>query len=207
MEYSPEFIHYLLLASIPIGMITCFWGYKAFKIVLGVLGFLGGLTAGYLLSVSFGIQGILVWILLIVGGVIGAGLSVALYYFGIFMAGAVSGGLLGSLLSSQVKVEPLILILACGLALGIFALLIQKPIIVFSTALVGAWLAVSGGAYFFGGFDIFRFFQDPSSAWDKFPNREVVLIGWLLLSGIGMLVQFRSKSRSKVESKPKKKDD
>jgi len=201
MEYSPEFIHLLLLIAIPVGMVCCFLGYKAFKFVFGLLGFVGGLIVGSTLAVSFNIEGVVMWIIVIAGGILGAGLSVGLYFFGIFVAGAVSGGLLGSLLSGQFTIEPLILILALGLVCGVAALIIQKPIIVVSTALVGAWLAVSGGAYFLGEFDAFNFFQNPSSALKEYEGKELLLIGWLILSGLGMLVQFRSRARSKKRSK------
>ena len=201
MRYGPEFVHILLLLSVPVGMICCFLGYKAFKFVLGIFGFVAGLFIGNILVVTFfEFDGLVMWIIVIVGGILGAGLSVSLYFFGIFVTGAVAGGLLGSVISTEVTVEPIIVILVMGLIFGILALVVQKLIIIVSTALAGAWMAVSGGAYFLGGFNVFRFFQEPSSAWESFRGREVLLIGWLLLSGLGMLVQFRSRTREKRKS-------
>jgi hypothetical protein len=202
MGVGLETIHVLWLLAVPVGMVCCFLGYRVFKFVLGIFGFFGGLVLGNLLAVTFlEFEGVVLWILILAMGVIGAGLAVGLYFFGIFIAGAVSGGLLGSIISSQLTLEPLIVIIALGLFSGILALLLQKVIIIVSTALVGSWMAVSGGAYFLGRFDPYRFLQNPSSVFDSFENKELLLVGWLLLAGLGMLVQFRARATEKKQDK------
>ena len=77
--------------------INCFFGYKIFKIVLGVLGFIfGGLAAAAMAMAATKEPGIAVLVGL-VGGVIGATLMVALYFLGVFVLGALVGGLVGAL--------------------------------------------------------------------------------------------------------------
>jgi len=204
MLIGPSLMKILLIASIPVGMVCCFLGYRTFRFVLGVLGFLGGMILGNIVSMAvFNFEGILFWVFIIAVGVLGAGLSIGLYFFGIFVAGAVIGGLAGSFFSPAVSVEPVIGSLVLGTLCGILALLIQKAVIVVSTSLLGAGMAIWGGMLLLGGPDAAAFFQDPVRTIGIVENREILLVGWLVLAGFGMLVQFRSRSRHPDSGKNK----
>ena len=83
-------------AGVIVGLIQCFLGYRIFRIVLGLTGFL--MAAGFAGTMGFSLTGneIMALIFGILGGLIGAGLMVAIYFVGLFLIGAFLGGVLGA---------------------------------------------------------------------------------------------------------------
>ncbi len=132
-----------------VGLVQCFWGYRFFKVILVLMGFmLGSMLAG---QIGYGISGGrdtigIFWG--VVGGVAGAGLTVASYLIGVFLIGASLGGTLGSMLfalSNNVP-EPVVMLLFLMVG-GALAMLFQKVMIILSTSIVGAWMVVTGLAF------------------------------------------------------------
>ena len=132
-----------------VGAIQCFFGYRIFKFILGLIGFLvGGAIAGAI-GFSMSENEIVVLLVGIVGGFIGAALMIALYFIGIFLIGALLGGVIGFVLYASVGNSPeaaVVLILA--VVVGVIALIFQKFMIIVSTGFGGAWGVVFGMAYF-----------------------------------------------------------
>ena len=78
---------FITILSIAYGVLNCFFGYKIFKIVLGIVGFItGGLAAAGVAMAATKEPGIAV-LAGLVGGAIGAVLMVALYFLGVFVLG------------------------------------------------------------------------------------------------------------------------
>ncbi len=179
--------------SIIAGVIVCFRGYRIFKVVLGIAGFIAGAALFYHFGAHYTANMIVLVILAIFGGMIGASLSVAFYYIGLFLLGALAGWQLGFLTATAINIEFVVIIPIIAAAItGILACFLQKPIIIISTALIGAWSVVTGGFYFFGtGIIPTDLFRDPFMLVESLrETNPVVILAWIALSIAGMIFQI-----------------
>src|SRR5579859_733063 len=86
------------------GLISCFAGYRVFRVVLGIYGFiLGALSA----SAAMGTEHT-VWMLVaaLLGGLIGALILIAAYFVGVALLGAGIGALTASLIWASLGRDP-----------------------------------------------------------------------------------------------------
>jgi hypothetical protein len=177
------------LGAIALGLVQCFFGYRIFRVILGITGFiLGGLLAGYLV---YGLTQSQLFAVIagVIGGLIGAGLMAGLYVVGVFLIGAFFGGMAVSALITLGGGTPqawVVVILA--IVVGVLAVMLQKPVIVVATAFLGSWWAVTGIAALTGAVELGSFqavplgLKDAGAGW---------LVGWLVLGIVGLVVQFR----------------
>ncbi len=114
-----------------IGMAVLFFGYRFFKVALGLMGF----AAGFVLVVTlgsdltdFGQTEILIAGL--IGGVGFTFLFVLAYYAGIFIMGALMGYLMGTSVSPYIHVDPVIIIAVAVVLGGMVTFAVQKVVIV-----------------------------------------------------------------------------
>ena len=205
MEFSQGALHLIALASIGLGVVYCFFGYRIFRIILGILGFILGASMAVRIAFDmFGGERVLTILAGLVGGVIGAVLMVILYFIGIFLLGAWLGSLLGVLLTGGggSTVETVIILVLAVIG-GIVAVILQKSMIIISTSLSGSWGIVSGIFHFVGdGFGPIRSFQ-------SHPNLRVLrsmgirgyimLLCWVLLGIAGIVVQHKITEDQKKE--------
>ncbi len=176
--------------SIVFGIVDCFFGYRIFRVVLSILGFIVGASIGMgLVAESTQTTQLLV---ALVGGVIGAVLMNALYFLGIVIAGAFLGALLVNLLLAALGVEPNVVFLVIGAIVGgAVALVLNKLTIMLSTAFSGAAAIIYGVSLFIpdlGGFD-------PMGALSRTSQSEpslVLLIAWIILGIAGVGMQYRA---------------
>ncbi len=172
--------------SIVIGLLSCFFGYRFFRIVLALLGFVVGFGIGTALIASD--QVVLEVIVGLIGGLIGAIIFYFLYVIGIIIAGAMLGGVVAQtlLLSLGVNDNTILLIgLVVGLIIGAFvAFVLNKWMIVVSTAFNGAAAILYGAALIFPGLLVFN--PDNSIRLES----PLVVIAWLLLGAIGAAYQI-----------------
>src|SRR5262249_58390670 len=128
------------------GAVACFAGYRLFKIVLGIYGFiLGALLASSMMGVS-NTTGMIVAALL--GGIAGALLLVFAYFVGIALVGAGLGALVAHVTWSYVgggSDPPPIAVILLSLAGALGAVMLQRYVIIVSTAFGGAWTVIVGG--------------------------------------------------------------
>lgn len=184
----------LTLLLVLVGLVHGFAGYRIFRFVIGLAGFgLGAaVTTAALQSVTANQVVILVGALF--GGLLGAGVLSAVYLLGVFVVGAYVGFLLGVVVDDQVVAHlgPLFwgaVALACGIA----ALVIQRVVIILSTALLGALLVVLSFDYEF----LLR--PDPNTL-DLSPLQLLLA---LLLGVAGAIAQFRtSEAAARSRRKP-----
>jgi hypothetical protein len=179
----------IALGAIALGIVQCLFGYRIFRVILGITGFiLGGLIAGYLV---FNLTESQLFALIagILGGLIGAGLMAGLYVVGIFVIGAIFGGMAAAALLSLGGNSPqawVVVILA--IAGGVLAVILQKPMIVIATSFLGAWLAVTGIAAIAGSIVI----EAPRELLGSLSAASTVwLIGWFVLGIVGVFFQYR----------------
>jgi hypothetical protein len=127
------------------GALACFAGYRLFRIVLGIYGFfLGAMLASSIVGVT-NTPGMVIAALL--GGVAGAIVLVFAYFVGIAILGAGLGALL-----AHVVWQPLAAgdphwaaVVVASIAGAIGAMLLQRYVIVVSTAFAGGWTMIVAG--------------------------------------------------------------
>jgi hypothetical protein len=174
------------------GLLACFAGYRVFRIVLGIYGFiLGALLASSFAGVE---QTWLMIVAAIVGGLIGALILIAAYFVGVALIGAGIGALVANALWASFGREPHILaviLLAIAGALG--ALALQRYVIIAATAFGGAQTAVVGAAALLGDrwageaaarsvYGVYPIDPIPTTQWD--------LVAAIALGLIGLIVQL-----------------
>jgi len=194
MEFSGEILSIIALASIIIGVVYCFFGYRIFKVVLAILGFILGISifGAIAFNISGGEQGIAI-IAGLVGGLIGSVLIVDLYFIGIFLLGAGLGSLIGILFTTGSGTNPeLIILLISAVIGGTVAVILQESMIIVSTSLGGSWSIVSGIFHFVGwDFDPIQLFHDPMSMRYMGTQFNIMLLCWIPLGIAGILVQYK----------------
>lgn len=198
MEFSRETLHLVAFASIGLGALYCFFGYRILRILLGILGFISGaLLAVWIALYIFGQEQTVLIVAGLVGGIIGAILMVALYFVGVFLLGAWLGSLLGVLLTGGGE-SPVITVIILTLAVmgGIVAVFFQRLMIIISTSLSGSWIIVSGVFHFVGGdsgpIRSFQYHPSPRVLRPMGVQGYIMLLCWVLLGVAGMVVQYRT---------------
>jgi hypothetical protein len=180
----------ILLAG---GLISCFAGYRVFRTVLGIYGFILGALAA---SSAMGTEHT-VWMIVaaIVGGILGALILIAAYFVGVALLGAGVGALAVSLIWASFGTEPgALAVILFAIAGALAALALQRYVIVGATALGGAWTIMVGGLALAGN----RVSIDASArnnVWLAYPMNPApgnywILLAWLALGISGIVVQL-----------------
>jgi hypothetical protein len=192
--------------AIVAGLLVCFCGYRILKLTLGIMGFLTGAAAGWSFGLSFfPNHDAVALICAIIVGLIGAGLCVWLYFFGIFLLGAGAGAIVAMALFDAAgnQIQPL-LVLVCAVVFGIIALVMQKLMIIASTAFSGSYLIVAGCMRLLTGA------HNGLLLWfDRLQPRSPGTIGivalafWIVLGLAGLSFQYRNSNRKEESDRHK----
>jgi Domain of unknown function (DUF4203) len=187
------------------GLVACFAGYRLFRIVLGIYGFiLGALLATTM--VGAGNSGSLV-LAAIVGGLIGAIVLNFAYFLGVVLVGAAFGATLATMLWSRAGAEPHVLIVILFAVIGaVGAMMLQRFVIIIGTAFGGAWTALVGGLALVG--DRAAQAASANNVWvvyplDPAPGKWWVFWVWLGLGIAGTVTQLGQGSRPKPRTSKK----
>jgi hypothetical protein len=132
------------------GLLACFAGYRIFRVVLGIYGFiLGALFAS---NVVGGEQsGAMMLAAAIGGGLVGALLLVAAYFIGVALIGAGLGAGAANLIWAAIGGEPHVVVVILLAVVGALAALkLQRYVIIATTAFGGAQTVVVGAAALMG---------------------------------------------------------
>jgi Domain of unknown function (DUF4203) len=175
------------------GAIACFAGYRLFKIVLGIYGFiLGAMLASSMMGVT-NTSGMIVASL--IGGIAGALLLVFAYFVGIALVGAGLGALVAHVGWGWVASgdPPAAVVIVLSIAGSIGAMLLQRYVIIVSTAFGGAWTVIVGGLAVMSSRAVPR--GTTADVWILYPMTPapasgVVSIAWIVLGLIGTAVQL-----------------
>ncbi len=177
------------------GVLSCFMGQRAFRIVLGLYGFVAGVLAtGSILGPAESVRGILI---LLAGGLVGSVALVLAYFIGVALLGAACAALVVHGLAAQVGFEPPAwLVIAGTIAGALAALSLQRFVIVIGTAFGGAWLLVMGALGLWHR-EAVTGLGSAASGWQAYPLRPApgeswVLLVWLALAVAGLVAQFRT---------------
>jgi hypothetical protein len=131
------------------GLLACFAGYRLFRVVLAIYGFiLGVLLASSFMGTDQTMWMVLAWI---AGGVIGALILLVAYFAGVALLGAGIGAAAAHLIWASFTSEPgivVVILFSVGGALG--ALALQRYVIIIATAFGGGQTALIGAAALLG---------------------------------------------------------
>jgi len=184
------------------GVLSCFAGYRLFKIVLGIYGFiLGSMLASSMMAASNTVGMV---VAAVVGGLVGALALMFAYFVGIALVGAGLGALIAHVAwgygGAGSDPPPIAVILLAFLG-SIGAMLLQRYVIIVATAFGGAWTVIVGGLAAAGN----RAAARPSSAdvWILYPmspapGQSWVPIAWVGLGLIGTALQLGVTGRKKT---------
>jgi len=175
------------------GVISCFAGYRVFRVVLGIYGFIiGALFASGLAGPENTF-----WMMAaaLAGGVVGALILIAAYFVGVALLGAGIGALGASLIWAALGKEPgavVVILFAVAGALG--ALALQRYVIIGATSFGGAWTIIVGALSLTGT----RLAVDAAArnnVWLAYPTNPApgnywILLVWLALGVTGVIVQL-----------------
>jgi len=184
------------------GALSCFAGYRLFKIVLGIYGFvLGAMLASSTMGVTNG-TGMIVASL--VGGVCGALLLMFAYFVGIALVGAGLGALVAHVAWSTLGRSgdpPAVAVVVLSVMGSIGAMFLQRYVIVVATAFGGAWTVIVGGLAVAGDRGAARA-ATAGDVWILYPlspasGRKWVPVAWVALGLIGTAVQLVTTGRKK----------
>jgi hypothetical protein len=191
------------------GLIACFLGYRLFKFVLGIFGFIiGALAASSIWGASDTTYMVIAAIL---GGLAGAVLLLAAYFVGVALVGAGLGALVANLIWTQIEGDPhpfVVVLFSVGGAL--LATWLQRYVIILGTAFGGAWTIVVGVLAMLGD----KTAMNAAAAGDIWvaypmnpaPGQLWVPYAWIALGLLGTLVQmFVTGGQSGRVVKPNKK--
>jgi hypothetical protein len=176
------------------GIVACFAGYRLFRLVLAIYGFILGAMLASSLMASSNTVGMIGAALL--GGIVGALIMTFAYFVGIALIGAGMGALAAHVFWSTWRSidPPALAVILLSVAGAVGAMLLQRYVIVFSTAFSGAWTMIVAGLALSG---------DPTAAraaatgnvWILYPFAPLaahrwVPFAWAALGIVGAAVQL-----------------
>lgn len=184
---------------IAIGLAILFFGYRFFKIALGVMGFASGFilvsTLGTDLT-EFGRNEILA--AAIIGGIAFTFIFVLAYYAGVFIMGAFLGYILGTTLSPYINLDPLIIIAVAVVLGGMITFAVQKVVIICLSSFFGAWTILLGVGQLLGRVRTDSLVSEPGKVLLLYQEFSWMMLVWLVIALIGIYSQYR-----KMDSKKK----
>ena len=176
------------------GAVSCFFGYRLFRIVLAIFGF----VIGALIPSSFLPMSSSPWSMLavaLVGGLLGAGVLLAAYFVGVALVGAGLGAVAANLMFSATGQDPHYMVLVLMTLLGAAAAMyLQRYFIIVGTAFGGAWTLIVGAAALFGDSTALAA-AAANDVWVAYPlnpapGRGWIKLAWIVLGLIGATVQL-----------------
>ena len=174
------------------GLLACFAGYRIFRVVLGIYGFI----LGALLATSIVGTEQTLWTILaaVGGGLAGALILIAAYFIGVALIGAGLGAMLANLIWAGIGGEPHVaVVIVLAIAGALAALALQRYVIIVATGYGGAQTVVVGVAALMGN----REAADAAARTvysvyplNPMPGTPVDLVAALVLGTVGVLVQL-----------------
>ena len=190
------------------GLISCVAGYRFFRVVFVLFGFiLGALMATSLVGAGNTTQLV---IAAIAGGVAGALILYFAYFVGVAFVGAAVGAFVVHAIWAQLGEDPHPLVVVFfSIAGAAAAMVMQRYVIIIATAFGGAWTLILGTLRLVGSSRAANRAASSADVWIVYPfnpqpeDRWLVL-AWLALGTVGMFVQLGVTGRGKPRSRKSK---
>jgi len=192
LPYSYEFPAAVLLVLG--GALACFAGYRLFKVVLAIYGFILGAS---IVSSTMGVTNAAGQVVAaVVGGLVGAVVLLFAYFIGIALIGAGLGALVAHVAWSYSGTgdPPAALVIALAVVGALGAMLLQRYVIIVATAFGGAWTMLLG-AMAMSGSRLPPVSARNAGSWILYPlssppDQRWVPIAWVALGVVGTAVQL-----------------
>jgi hypothetical protein len=176
------------------GALSCFAGYRLFRVVLGLYGFvLGAMFASSMMGITNTV-GMLA--AAIIGGLAGAAILVFAYFIGVALVGAGLGALIAHIVWPYVRTgdPPATLIIVLAIAGAVTAMVLQRYVIIVATAFAGAWTILVGALAIVGERGAAHAASN-GDVWVLYPmapapGQRWVPLAWIALGLIGTAVQL-----------------
>lgn len=182
------------------GALACFAGYRLFRVVLAIYGFiLGAMIASSTMGVSNTVGMV---VAALVGGAIGALILVFAYFVGIALVGAGLGALVAHIGWGYIGTgdPPALAVIVLAVLGAIGAMLLQLYVIVVATAFGGAWTIIVGALAAAGNRGATRA-APAGDVWILYPMTPTtgrwIPIAWIVLGLIGTAVQLGITARKR----------
>jgi len=176
------------------GAVACFAGYRLFRVVLAIYGFILGAMLGSSVMGITNTAGMVVAAL--AGGIVGALLLVFAYFVAIALVGAGLGALVAHIGWGYVRPgdPPVAAVIALAILGVIGTMLLQRYVIIVATAFGGAWTMLVGGLALAGDRVAARSVAS-GDVWILYPltpapGEKWVPVAWIALGVIGTAVQL-----------------
>ncbi len=183
------------------GFLACVAGYRLFRFVLAMYGFLLGAfftaslmgpTSNWTLVVAF-----------VVGGIVGAGLAVVAYFLGVGLIGAGLAALALNVGWAQLAATPeppTPLLVGTAVVGAIGALAMVRHVVIIGTALAGSWTMLIG-VFGLAGDTAAQRAATAGDIWilyplDPNPARRWAPFAWIGLAIVGALIQLATTKKS-----------
>ena len=195
-SYEPAAAVLLILG----GALSCFAGYRLFRVVLAIYGFvLGGSIASSTLAATNASGQLLAWL---VGGVAGALVLVLAYFVGIALIGAGLGALIAHVGWSYFGAgdPPALLVIVLAILGAIGAMVLQRYVIIVATAFGGAWTLLLGVVAML---DRRGAAARSADVWVMYPltpapDQRWLPVAWVALGLVGTAVQLGVTARKRT---------
>lgn len=175
----------LIIITLILGIVYCFFGFKAVKFLSTLVGFCIGLGIGYAIASTAKLEQPLTLVVPIIGAVMFAILGFFLYRIGVFLVVLLAvSSIASSLLLEYTKLDETVVMIAAlvvGVILSILCVVYLRPIVIISTALAGGLM-----------FSNELFENLIKVRWSPQVETIVRLGVGVILALIGMIYQFQS---------------
>jgi hypothetical protein len=175
------------------GVVSCFFGYRLFRIVLALFGFvIGALAASSIMAAS---NTSAMMIAAVVGGLIGAGILFAAYFVGVSLVGAGLGALVANLAFAATGSQPHVLVVVlCSIIGAAAATALQRHFIIVGTGFGGGWTILVGVLAILGDKRAMAA-AATGDVWvvyplDPTPGKTWIFWAWAALGLVGVAVQL-----------------
>lgn len=181
------------------GLVACFAGYRVFRTVLGIYGFIFG---AFVATSAMGTSDT-AWLVgaALIGGIVGALIFIAAYFIGVALIGAGLAAIAVNVVWGQLAGgdPPALAIIIAAVAGALASLSLQRYVIVVGTAFGGAWTLLVGGLAIAGNGAAQAAASSATErpdVWVLYPMNPApgeiwVPIAWIVLGLIGVFVQLR----------------
>jgi len=177
------------------GAIACFAGYRFFRLVLALYGFLLGALVATTLAGASSTSSLVLWA--IGGGLAGALVLNLAYFFGVVLVGAALGAAAVTVVWPHASGDPHVLVVIAAAVVGaLLAMWLQRYVVVTGTAFGGAWTLIVGALALMGDQAALAAADAHNGIWvvyplDPAPGRAWLPVMWVVLSVAGVVVQLQ----------------
>ncbi|XP_065842350.1 transmembrane protein 198-B-like [Oscarella lobularis] len=209
-----------------LGIIFAFVGYRFFRLILFLTAFIGAFCIVFYfayghLPCDWPHPALIALGLGATAGLILGTFAACYLYLGIFLCGFALGAVAALSFLAYVHIKyveehswlPIVIIIGLGIIGGIIALLIQRPLLIIATSVIGSYLMIMGLDYYVENGQAFAYSWELVSGHPHFPSCAatwVMLIAVPVIALVAIVIQWKctakGKDHKKVIKKSRKKE-